>query len=123
MGLGILILLQKQLRESGSILYSTLVITVMLTPPLSSVGPIPFIVLTKKSYLCYQIIINNLTLVTMVTAITWKKVVWKAQVIILSGYQKILTQKNRYSLLYQASIFILCTFYCFPDTDFCRRQL
>ena len=48
---------------------------VMLTPPLSSVGPTPFIVLTKKSYLYCQIIINNLTLVTMVTAITWKKVV------------------------------------------------
>ena len=45
---------------------------VMLTPPLSSVGPTPFIVLTKKSYLYCQIIINNFTLVT---AITWKKVV------------------------------------------------
>ena len=93
MGLGILILLQNQLRELWSILYSTLVTTVMLTPPLSSVGPTPFIVLTKKSYLYCQIIINNLTLVTMVTAITWKKVLWKAQVIILVGYQIILTQK------------------------------
>ena len=73
MGLGILILLPKQL---GAIEY--LCIQPWL-PPLSSVGPSPFIVLTKKSCLYCQIfplgllIINYLTLVTMVTAITWKK--------------------------------------------------
>ena len=95
MGLGILILLPKQLRELGSI-----IIFSVFNPgyhgkadtPISSVGPTPIIVLTKKSYLYCQIfllcllIINYLNLVTMVTTITWKKVAWKTQVIILSCY-------------------------------------
>ena len=48
----------------------------------------------------------------MVTTTTWKKVAWKAQVIILSCYQKTLAvSKKEVFPSYQASIFVLCTFY------------
>ena len=48
----------------------------------------------------------------MVTTTTWKKVAWKAQVIILSSYQKKLAVSEKEVFpSYQASIFVLCTFY------------
>ena len=49
----------------------------------------------------------------MVTTTTWKKVAWKAQVIILSCCQKTLAvSKKEVFPSYQASIFVLCTFIC-----------
>ena len=48
----------------------------------------------------------------MVTTTAWKKVAWKAQVIILSCYQKTLAvSKKEVFPSYRASIFVLCTFY------------
>ena len=48
----------------------------------------------------------------MVTTTTWKRVAWKAQVIILSCYQKTLAvSKKEVFPSYQASVFVLCTFY------------
>ena len=48
----------------------------------------------------------------MVTTTTWKMVAWKAQVNILSCYQKTLAvSKKQVFPSYQASIFVLCTFY------------
>ena len=121
MVLGILILLSKQLRELGSILYSTLVTTVGLMLTCTSIKFCrPFTIHNS-----YQEIVSvlsnfppwpiNYKLVNPGyhgNSHNMENVAWKAQVIILSPYQKILSKRIRYSLLYQATIFILSTFYC-----------
>ena len=95
MGLGILILLPKHLREGFIYVFhpgyhGNADTTIKFCRPYTLHSPYQEIVSVFSKFPLGLLIINNLTLVTMVTAF---KVAWKAQVIILSGYQKILTQK------------------------------
>ena len=118
MGRGIFIMLPKQLRKLGSIYifhpgyHGNADITIKFCRPFTLHSPYQEIVSVSSKFPPWPIDYKLFNPGYHGNSQYMEKVEWKAQVI-LSCYQKILSQRNRYSLPYQASIFILCTFYCF----------
>ena len=94
MGLGILMLLPKQLRELGSIYvfnpgyHGDADTTIKFCRPSTLHSPYQEIVSVLSKFPLGLLIINYLTLVTMETAITWKKLHGKLRSLYFNAIQK-----------------------------------